>query len=46
MIFPFFPDSGRTGSGNPDFLVPLDSLGQARSVGAKTMSVSAQWEPQ
>ena len=35
-IFPFFPFSGfsgQSGNGNPDFWVPLESLGQARSAG-------------
>ena len=33
--------SGRTGSGNPDFLAWLDSLGQAGSNGTPTIPVSA-----
>ena len=44
--FPFFVISGRSGNGNPDFLVPLDSLGQARSAGTLQMSVGAPVEAQ
>ena len=44
--FPFFVISGQSGNGNPDFLVPLESLGQARSAGTLQMSVGALVEPQ
>ena len=40
-FFRFFRFSGRTGSGNPDFLAWLDSLGQAGSNGTPTIPVSA-----
>ena len=42
----FFVISGRSGNGNPDFLVPLESLGQARSAGTSQMSVGAPVEAQ
>ena len=45
-VFRFFRISGRTGSGNPDCVVPLDSLSQARSVGAKSNFLGALVQPQ
>ena len=42
----FFVISGRSRNGNPDFLVPLESLGQAGSAGTLQMSVGAPVEPQ
>ena len=45
-VFPFSVFSGHSGNGNPDFLVPLDSLGQARSAGTLQMSVGAPVEPE
>ena len=44
--FPFFVISGQSGNGNPDFLVPLESLGQAQSAGTLQMSVGALVEPE
>ena len=44
--FPFSVISGQSGNGNPDFLVRLESLGQARSAGTLQMSVGALVEPQ
>ena len=38
--------SGQSGYGNPDFLVLLESLGQAQSAGTLQMSVGAPAEPQ
>ena len=49
LIFPVFPFSvfsDRSGNGNPDFWVPLESLGQAQSAGTLLMSVSALVEPE
>ena len=46
VFFPFSVISGQSGKGNPDFLVPLESLGQARSAGTLQMSVGAPVEPQ
>ena len=45
-FFPFSVISGQSGNGNPDFLVPLESLGQARSAGTLQMSVGAPVEAQ
>ena len=45
-FFPFSVFSGHSGNGNPDFLVPLESLGQAQSAGTLQMSVGAPVEPQ
>ena len=45
-FFPFSVFSGRSGNGNPDFWVPLESLGQAQSAGTLQMSVGAPVEPQ
>ena len=44
--FTFSIISGPSGHGNPDFLVPLESLSQARSAGTLQMSVGALVEPQ
>ena len=49
LIFPVFPFSvfsGRSGNGNPDFWVPMESLGQAQSADTLYMSVSALVEMQ
>ena len=49
LIFPVFPYSvfsGWSGNGNPDFWVPLESLGQAQSAGTLQMSVGSPVEPQ
>ena len=45
-FFPFSVFSGHFGTGNPDFRVPLESLGQGRSAGTLQMSIGAPVEPQ
>ena len=45
-FFPFSVISGQSGHGNPDFLVPLESLGQVQSAGTLQMSVGAPVESQ
>ena len=45
-FFPLSVISGQSVNGNPDFLVTLNSLGQARSAGTLQMSVGAPVEAQ